>query len=377
MLAGRGWGKTRVGAEDLAYFALWHPEARCAVVAPTHGDARDVCVEGVSGLLSVLPQDCVARWSRSSGELDLFNGSQIRLFSADQPDRLRGPQHHRVWCDELGAWERPETFDQMLFGLRLGHNPQVIATTTPRPLPLIRDLVARDGQDVCVTRGKTAENAAHIPAQILAELQERYGGTTLGRQELDAELLADDCQMLWRLEQFEQIRAKETPPLTRVVIGVDPAITAGAHADETGIVAAGLGNDGIAYVLADWSERSHPDAWSRRVATLYRHYNASCIVAETNAGGALVEQVLKQVDASLPIRPVRAKAGKAARALPVAALYEQGRVRHVGRLRQLEEQMALFSDDHLGHSPDRVDALVWALTELCLGHSEQPRVWRF
>lgn len=365
VLAGRGWGKTRTGAEDIASFALWNAGTRIGVIAPTFADARDVCVEGESGLLRVLPPACVAAWHRSTGDLVLFNGSRIKLYSADQPERLRGPQHHRVWCDELCAWPSAAALDQMWFGLRLGRDPRVIVTTTPRNTKAIRELMAREGRDVRVTRGTTFDNAENLPSVMLTQLKKQFEGTRLGRQELMAEILEDTEGAFWTRESLDAGRVRDRPPLTRVIVAVDPAMSSGASSDETGIIAAGLGEDGRIYILADWSCRKSPEAWARRVIELYEKENAQMIVAETNAGGELVERLLRQIMPSIFFKPVRAIRGKVDRALPVAALYEQDRVRHVGAFPLLEDQMTRFTPEVVAKkSPDRVDAMVWAVTEL-------------
>lgn len=365
VLAGRGWGKTRTGAEDIAAFALWNAGSRIGVIAPTFADARDVCVEGESGLLRALPPACVAAWHRSTGDLVLFNGSRIKLYSADQPERLRGPQHHRVWCDELGAWPSAAALDQMWFGLRLGRDPRVIVTTTPRNTKALRELIAREGQDVRLTRGTTFDNADNLPAVMLTQLKKQFEGTRLGRQELNAEILEDTEGALWLRDAIDATRVRDRPPLVRVIVAVDPAMSSRASSDETGIIAAGLGEDGRIYILADWSCRKSPEAWARRVIQLYEKEKAQMIVAETNAGGELVERLLRQIMPSIFFKPVRAIRGKVDRALPVAALYEQERVCHVGSFPQLEDQMTRFTPEGVAKkSPDRVDAMVWAVTEL-------------
>lgn len=376
ILAGRGWGKTRTGAEDIAHYALWHAGVRVGVIAPTFADARDICVEGESGLLRCLPPACVTKWNRSMGEMVLFNGSRIKLFSADQPERLRGPQHHRVWCDELGAWPVNDAFDQMMFGLRLGHDPRVIVTTTPRNTDMIRELFRRQGDDVYLTRGRTDDNAQNLAPGILQQLHDRYDGTRLGRQELEAELLTDMDGALWQRAAIDRCRVLSVPEFRRVVVAIDPAMSCGEGSDETGLVAAARGHDGLYYVLADWSLRASPDRWAQSAVMLYQDVRADMIVAEINAGGDLVERLLRQVAPAIQFKPVRALRDKAARALPIAALYEQGRVRHVGRMDRLEDQMCRFTGQGLvgGASPDRVDALVWALTELSESARGEPRV---
>lgn len=373
--AGRGWGKTLCGAQDIAHYALWNPDVRVAVIAPTYADARDTCVEGQSGLLNVIPPACILKWNRSMGEMWLWNGSRIKLFSADQPERLRGPQHHRVWCDELGAWPNREAFDQLWFGLRLGSDPRVIITTTPRNNELIRDLFKRQNADVLLTKGKTFDNSANLSPHVLKQLTDRYTGTRLGRQELEAELLTDIEGALWKREQLDLIRVQSVPELRRVVVAIDPALSSGKNSDETGIIAAGRGVDGLLYVLSDWSGQYKPDDWAQRAIMLYQDMRAQMIVAEVNAGGELVEKILRQIAPAVLFKPLRALRGKHERALPVAALYEQGRVRHVGEMKMLEDQMCRFANGQAdGKSPDRVDALVWALLELSESARGEPKI---
>lgn len=372
LLAGRGFGKTRAGAEEFAWQLLSHDNWRGAIIAPTEGDARDTCMEGESGLLGILPPACIDKWNRSLGELRLFNGSRVKLFSADVPERLRGPQHHIAWADELGAWRYSEALDQLRFGLRLGQLPRLIVTTTPRPLPMLRAMTAQQG--VHVTRGNTFENAANLAPTALAELRARYEGTRLGRQELYAELVDDVPGALWSHSQLDTLRVKAAPALRRIIIAIDPAVTSGEQADATGIIAAGLGEDGKAYVLADATLQAPPHQWARRAVALYEGLEADLVIGEVNQGGDLVESVLRTIAPHLPYRAVRANRGKLLRAEPVAALYEQGKVRHAGCLNELEDEMARFAPGVIEqNSPDRVDALVWAITELMLKGSE-PRL---
>lgn len=374
LLAGRGFGKTRAGAEELAWQLLSHEGWRGAIVAPTEADARDTCMEGHSGLLGILPPVCVEKWNRSLGELILFNGSRVKLFSADAPERLRGPQHHVVWADELAAWRSSEALDQLRFGLRLGQRPRLIVTTTPRPVPMVRALIAQAGHEVYLTRGSTFENEAHLAPSALAELRRRYEGTRLGRQELFAELVDDVPGALWTHDQLDALRAPHAPPLERIVIAIDPAVTAGAKADATGIIAAGLCAQGNAYVLADVTLQAPPQVWAQRVLALYESLEADLVIGEVNQGGDLVEAVLRTVAKHLPFKAVRANRGKVLRAEPVAALYAQGKVHHVGRLPALEDEMTRFAPGLIEHnSPDRVDALVWAITELMLRQTD-PRI---
>jgi phage terminase large subunit-like protein len=378
LMAGRGFGKTRAGAEALCWELCKNAGWRGAVVAPTERDARDTCVEGESGILSVLPQGMVQSWNRSQGEILLSNGSRIKLFSADAPERLRGPQHHVAWCDELGAWRSPEALDQLRFGLRLGVQPVMIITTTPRPIPMLKEMLQQVGAGgVVLSSGHTFENAANLAPSALAELRRRYEGTRLGRQELYAELLEDVQGALWprRLIDLHRITAQCMPELQRVVVAVDPAVTSGAQSDATGIVAVGLGVDGHAYVLHDATCRDSPENWARRVSELYHSLQADLVIGEVNQGGDLVESVLRASYAHLPFKAVRALRGKALRAEPVAALYERGLVHHVGFFAPLEDEMSSFvpGADYAQKSPDRMDALVWAITELMLG-AAPPRV---
>lgn len=374
-LAGRGWGKTRTGAEDVAWFGCSNAESRIAIIAPTFQDARDTCVEGESGLLAVLPKACIDTWNRSLGELILWNGTRYKLFSATEPERLRGPQHHRAWGDEVAAWPDPSAWDQMLFGLRLGAHPQVIATTTPKPTPLIRRIVRAAG--AMVTRGSTFDNSDNLPAGTLAHLRDKYEGTRLGRQELFAELLEDVQGALWTTGALEESRIRSAPDLQRVVVAVDPSGTKGTTGtgknkkagDDIGIVVAGKGVDGRFYVLEDSSCNLSPEGWAKQVAAAYDRWAADRVVAEGNFGGAMVEAVLRTAARHLPVKMVTASRGKIVRAEPIAALYEQGRVSHCGAFDALEDQMcSMTGSGYVGEgSPDRADALVWALTELSEG----------
>tara|TARA_Y100001937_G_scaffold40961_1_gene58141 strand:- start:2420 stop:3556 length:1137 start_codon:yes stop_codon:yes gene_type:complete len=376
-LAGRGWGKTRTGAQDIITYALENKDVVCAVVAPTFGDLKRVAFGGVSGIMSLIPKECLVGgsgqgYNSSSQEIRLKNGSKINGFSAQEPDRLRGPQFHRAWCDELAAWRYPEAFDQLLFGLRLGANPQCVITTTPKPTDLIRNLLERD--DVHITRGSTFDNAANLAPSALAALEERYAGTTLGRQELYAELVEDVEGALFNRVDIEQTRVAEghLPEMIRVVVGVDPAVTNNAHSDETGIIVAGRGIDERLYVIDDVSQKNTPDGWMREAVRAYYKHQADRIVVEVNNGGDLVSNLLNTIDKHVPLRSVRATRGKMIRAEPIAALYEQKKVSHCGIFAKLEEQMCFYSGD--GKSPDRLDALVWALTEL--SRSSGQAMWR-
>jgi len=366
--SGRGWGKTRTGAEWLAWEAQKAPGTRWAVVAPTFADARDTCVEGQSGLLSVIPPSEVASWNRSIGEMTLANGSRIKLFSADAPSRLRGPQHSGSWCDELATWPDPDAWDQLMFGLRLGSRPRVVVTTTPRPTALVRGILA--DADTVVTTGSTFENEANLAPSAVATLRRKYEGTRLGRQELEGEVLEDMPGALWTMAMIDAARVTVAPEMQRIVVAVDPSGQGDdGHGDSIGIVVAGLGVDGRGYILADRSCDMSPAGWGARAVDAYREFNADRIVAERNFGGAMVEHVIRTVDRNVSYSEVTASRGKVARAEPVAALYEQGRVSHMGVFAGLEDQMcAMGPSGYAGKgSPDRLDAAVWALTDLMLG----------
>ena len=374
ILAGRGWGKTRTGAEDISSYAMANQNVITGVIAPTGGDLRRVCFEGPSGLMNILPRECITSYNKSSMEIKLWNGSKIQGYAAIEPDRLRGPQFHRIWADELAAWRYPETYDQMLFGLRLGTKPRLVVTTTPRPTPLIIDLARRDGEDVFVTKGSTFENYENLADSALALLKEKYEGTRLGRQELYADILQDVEGALWSYGMIEATRLSEDelPEMSRVVVGIDPAVTSGQNSDETGIVVAARGIDDRFYILEDCSLRATPDGWARKAVDAYYMHNADKVIAEVNNGGDLVERLLRTIDSNVPYKKVTATRGKLVRAEPIAALYEQKRVSHVGNFDILENQMCEFNGD--GKSPDRMDALVWALTEL--SKSSGQATWR-
>jgi len=369
ILAGRGWGKTRTGAQDIVLYALRNPNSQCAVVAPTHGDLRRVCFGGPSGLLSIIPKECYAKsrdykgYSSSTSEIRLFNGSKISGFAAQEPDRLRGPQFHRAWCDELAAWRYPETFDQLMFGLRLGNNPQCVITTTPKPTKLIKELVERD--DVHVTKGNTFENEENLAESALAMLKERYEGTTMGRQELYAEIVDNLEGALWRSDMIDETRlsANEERELTNIIVAIDPAVTANENSDETGIIVVGKDANNEYYVLEDISGKYSADKWGRMAVRAYYEWEADRVVAEVNNGGDLVERLLRNIDTDIPYRSVHATRGKLVRAEPIAALYEQKRVHHVGSFPELESQMCTYTGD-IKTSPDRLDAMVWGLSEL-------------
>jgi predicted phage terminase large subunit-like protein len=325
-------------------------------------------VEGESGILAISPNYDRPEYQPGLRRITWPNGAIATCYSADEPPRLRGPQHDSAWCDEIASWRYPDAWDMLMLGLRIGKNPRVVATTTPKPVKLIRDLLAREGRDVVVTRGRTVENAANLAPAFLSEITRRYEGTRLGRQELDAELLEDVPGALWQRSWFDRDRVLIAPDnLQRVIVAIDPATTSSEGSDETGIIVAGLSVDGHGYIIDDLSGRMAPHEWATRAIDAFRRYEADKIVAEVNAGGDMVQATLRTVDPNIPFMAVHASRGKVIRAEPVAALYEQKKVHHIGTLAALEDQLCAFTSDYdrsRGGSPDRLDALVWALSDL-------------
>ncbi len=372
VLAGRGFGKTRMGSEWIRQVARDNPGCRIALVAETAADARDVMILGDSGLVACDPTLTADSWSPTNRRLSWPNGSTAWVYNGTEPDQLRGPQHHFAWIDELAKFRyMQEAWDQCQFGLRLGLHPKVLVTTTPRPLPLIKKLI--NDSDTFVTRGATLDNSSNLARNTIKALYERYSGTRLGRQELEGEILNDIPGALWNLDTIAESRVGEVPDdLERVIVAVDPAASSHEGSDENGIVVVGMARDkdGYArgYVLEDGSLRGSPEEWAKKAVKLYRKWEADKIVAEKNNGGEMVSSVLRAADRSVPVKLVHASRGKIVRAEPISALYEQGRIHHVGEFAELEDQMCLFSIDNIRNegtgSPDRVDALVWGLTEL-------------
>jgi phage terminase large subunit-like protein len=383
LLGGRGAGKTRAGAEWVKAMALGRtgepPVGRIALVGETYADVRDVMIEGVSGLLSIHHRRADRPvWRPSNRKLEWPNGAIAQAFSSEDPESLRGPQFGAAWADEIAKWRHAEDcWDMLQFGLRLGDNPRQVATTTPRPMPLLRRLLAEPG--TVVTRASTKANAFNLAPRFLETVVSRYAGTRLGRQELDGELIDDRQDALFRRDEIDRHRLARAPDLARIVVAIDPPASSGRNADACGIVAAGLAEDGIGYVLADQSvQGARPNEWAARAIGLYQSLDADCLVAEVNQGGDMVATILGEIDPRVPVKPVRATRGKFIRAEPVAALYGQGRVRHVGTFAQLEDELCDFGPDGLtsGRSPDRLDALVWAITALMLEGRGSPKVRR-
>lgn len=367
--AGRGWGKTRTGAETVREW-IRQGFNYVNLVGATADDARDIMVQGESGILSICPASERPEYKVSQRKLIWPNGAESLIFTADEPERLRGKQHQKGWLDELAAWRYAESWDQFKFGLRLGGNPQAVITTTPRPTALVREIMADPA--TLVTNGKTHDNRANLAPAFLSAVLRKYAGTRLGRQEIDGELLDDNPGALFKRSDIDAARMVVAPQLKRVVIGVDPAGSTSEGADDTGIVAAGIANIGgevHGFVFGDLTEHSSPEGWGRAAVKAYHEAKGDRIVAEVNFGGDMVESVIRAVDRNVPVRKVRASRGKAIRAEPVAALYEQGRIHHIGQLSQLEDEMVQWDpNDPAARSPNRMDALVWAITDLMLAN---------
>jgi len=380
ILGGRGSGKTRAGAEWIRALALGEApfaaqvHGRIALVAETLGDAREVMVEGESGLRS-LDYRTPPVFEATRRRLVFANGAVAQIFSSEDPESLRGYQFDAAWGDELAKWTYAgETFDNLQLALRLGRLPRMVLTTTPRAVPLLKRLLDETG--TATTRMRTAENRANLSPGFVEAMERRYGGSRLARQELDGELIEAREDALFSRARIDASRVREAPPLGRIVVAVDPPATGTQRSDACGIVAAGLADDGTVFVLADRSRRAvKPPEWAAAAVSLYRELEADRIVAEVNQGGDMVEAVIRTVAPEVPVRGVRATRGKWLRAEPVAALYEQGRVRHAGLFAELEDELCDFGPDGLsnGRSPDRLDALVWAVSALVQPRAE-PRV---
>lgn len=369
MLSGRGAGKTRAAGEWVRSEVESGRHRAVAIVGPTASAIRRDMIEGSSGLLAIAPSWCRPEYQPSSLRLVWPNGATAHLLSAEEPDRIRGLNADLAWADELGSWANQQSaWDMLMLALRLsgpkGDAPRIVVSTTPKPSPLLKMIIAADS--TVVTRARTSDNAAHLDASTLVYLNSKYGGTRLGRQELDGELLEDAEGALWNRALIDTCRIKrgDAPDMQRVVVAVDPPGASGKSSAECGIVVGGIGRDRHGYVLADLSGHYSPEQWARRVVEAYKGYKADRIVAEQNYGGAMVESTIRSVDSNVPVRMVVATRGKQLRAEPISSLYEQHRVHHVGEFQQLEDQMTGWDPAESGPSPDRVDALVWALTAL-------------
>jgi phage terminase large subunit-like protein len=362
--AGRGFGKTRIGAEWVRHLAENKLATRIAIVARTASDHVKTTIEGESGILAVSSPWCRPRYIPSKCQLIWPTGVIAHTYTADEPDNLRGPQHDAAWADELAAWRYEDAWDQLMFGLRLGQNPRAVVTTTPRPSKIIKELIA--APTTVVTSGSTYDNKANLAPSFLQKIVAKYQGTRLGRQELYGEVLTDNPGALWNHAIIDAARVRDYPDIVRVVIAVDPAVSSNPDSDDTGIGAAGLGVDGEVYILADATVQSAtPNEWGKAVVACYDKWQADLIVAEVNQGGDLVESNVRAQRAYIPFKKIHARRSKALRAEPVAALYEQGRIHHVGVFSELEDEMCEWNPLMAGQaSPNRVDWIVYAVTEL-------------
>ena len=382
VLAGRGFGKTRMGAEWVRSLvsgptplkANVSTPPRIALVAETAADGREVMIEGESGLLAIFPNDQRPVYEPSRRRLVWPNGAVAHLYSASEPDQLRGPQHGFAWVDELAKWPNAEeVWSNLLMGLRLGKSPRTMITTTPRPMPLLRKLLK--DKSTIVTRGSTFDNSANLPERFMSQISRLYGGTRLGRQELEGELIDDVVGALWSRNLIEASRRAKPENMERIVVAVDPPVSGGQKADACGIVAVGRSFDGKAYVLADESVQGlSPAGWAKRAIKLYKDIAADRLVAEANNGGDLVENLLRQIEPNIAYQSVHARRGKMMRAEPIAALYEQEKVFHTAPFPALEDEMCSYTGEANTKSPDRLDALVWAVWSLMLGAGGNPRI---
>ena len=376
ILAGRGFGKTRTGAEWVRAQVENRQAGRIALVARTLPEAQSIMVHGESGIINICPPWDKPIYEPSKRKLTWPNGAHALAFSSHEPDQLRGPQFDAAWCDELASWEYPaQTWDNLTFALRLGRRPRSVVTTTPKSIELLKTLTNRPG--VQVTRGTTFDNKDNLAPAFFNGIIEQYDGTRIGQQEIYAETIDEDEDAIWKRDWIEKARLSSHPPVARIVVAIDPAMSTKPNSSETGIVVVGADmRRKHAYVLADESGKLTPNSWALRAAHLFDKFNATRIIAEDNAGGNMVQSTLKNaVERTLPYKGIKARRGKYIRAEPVAALYEQGRVHHVGRFPQLEDQMCTWTPD-LGpsNSPDRADALVHAITELIIDRNPV-KIW--
>lgn len=386
ILAGRGFGKTRCGAETIIKWAREGHCKRIALIAEDSADARDVMVEGESGIIACSPRDFKPKYEPSKRRLTWPNGAVATLFSAEDYDSLRGPQFDGAWCDELCKWRyAQEAWDNLMFGLRLGDHPRVIVTTTPRPIRLLKDIILRS--DTAITKGNTRENLVNLAPPFVKAVIEKYENTRIGRQELNAEILDDVPGALWSRTMLDECRIRPVdnltpvtlPPLVRIVVAVDPAKELGEAAAETGIIVVGKDAQGHGYLLEDVSLNGSPEEWGRRAVRALDEWDADMIVYEANQGGEMVAAVLRAAARGMkeeqfrtadfvPLKAVHASRGKLVRAEPVSQLYEQKKVHHVGYFPELEDQLCEYTPEgNMGYSPDRMDALVWGISELMVG----------
>ena len=381
IMAGRGYGKTRTGAETVRQWVMQHGYRRIALIAQTEADARHVMVEGESGLLNIHPNHERPLYESSKRLLRWPNGAVAITYSAEHYDQLRGPQFDAAWIDEFAKFSYPEeTWDQLNMALRLGQQPRIVMTTTPRPLPFFKKILAQKHHNTVITRGSTYDNADHLSANYIQFIRDHYEHTAFGRQEIYGDIIDHNPQSLWNQELIQKIQCSHYPPLQRIVIAIDPAVTHHDHSDETGIIVAGRDDHGHAYVIDDLSGKFSCQEWAQRAIAAYHKYQADVIVAEVNMGGDLVQEMLRAIDKTVSYKSVHASRSKMTRAEPVAALYRQHKVFHLNYgLALLEQQLCHYTAESHRHSPDRLDALVWALTELMLVNpktiSQPPQCW--
>lgn len=363
IIAGRGFGKTRTGAETVRVWSDQVPIIH--IVGRTATDMRDTMIEGPAGILAIHPDYNRPKYEPSKKRITWPNGCRAQLFSADEPDVLRGPQCHKAWADEVASWKYVEdAWDQLLMGLRLGTHPQVIVTTTPRPIPTIKEMVG--DPDTIVTTGSTYENQDNLAGAFFRKIVSKYEGTRKGKQEIYAEILEDIEGALWTQKMIEKAHVAKAPEMVRIVVAIDPAVTSDPDSDETGIVVAGMGTDDHCYILDDLTGIYTPSEWARKAIGAYTTRHADRIIGEANNGGDLIEQVIRTHQSDVPYSKVWASRGKVTRAEPVQALYEQNRVKHVGSLPELETEMTTWAAKEGEKSPNRIDAMVWAVSELML-----------
>lgn len=383
IMAGRGFGKNWSGANWLINQHMTGQAAHSGIVAATSSDLRRFCLEGPSGILSLAPNHWRPHYLTSKSKLVWPDDTETLLFTSEEPERLRGPNLDKVWCDELGSWRLLDaTWEMLMLCMRYGV-PQALVTTTPRPKAILRDLLKRKGKDVAITTGSTYDNVKNLAGRFVQEVITQYKGTKLERQEIYGELLDEFEGSLWSYATLDACRVTEHPELVRIGVGVDPAVSSQEGANLTGIVVGGLaGVNKHGYVLGDHSLRASPDQWATKAVSLYHQFNADFIIAEKNQGGEMVESTIRAVDPDVNVKLVHASKGKIARAEPIAAFYEQHRIHHVGTFPEMEDEMCLFlpGESNLqqlksgGSSPDRADALVWLMTEL-MDSAHKSRPW--
>jgi len=361
IMAGRGFGKSRTGAETVRIWSDHYPIIH--LIGRTASDVRDTMIEGPAGILAIHPNRNRPKYEPSKKRLTWPNGCKGELFSADEPDLLRGPQCHKLWADELASWQyAQEAWDNAMMGLRLGTHPQAIVTTTPRPIPTIKELVK--DTTTHLTRGSTFENKDNLAQSFFNKIISKYEGTRIGKQELYAELLEDIIGALWTQKMIQEAYVAKAPELIRIVVAIDPAVTSDISSDQTGIIVAGLGIDDRCYILEDLSGTYTPTEWAQKAIGAYNYHKADLIIGEANNGGDMIEQILRTLQRNIPYSKVHATRGKVTRAEPIVALYEQNKIKHLGGLPDLETQMTTWAAKEGEKSPDRVDAMVWAVTEL-------------